>query len=127
MVLLGCLETSINYRYSLRNNLEERSSDQYWFRKRSMFVVKPYKIHKFIACTKCTFRVLKQLVLTVTVRLGRRTMAGTLSQIILLYLLNTGMLGSKNSFERDWRDLAKWHCIHSQNGNSRCTGKFGAT
>jgi len=54
-------------------------------------------------------------------------MAETLSQIILLYALNTGMLGSKSSFERDWRDLAKWHCIHFPNGNSRCTGKVGAT
>jgi hypothetical protein len=66
-----------------------------------MFVVKPYKIHKFVACTKCPFSIQKQLVLTVTVRLGERTMAETISQIILLYMLNIGMPGSKSSFERD--------------------------
>ena len=92
-----------------------------------MFVVKPHKIHKFIACTNCTFRVQKQLVFTVTVRLGRRTMAETLSQLILLYMLNTGMLGSKNNFERVCRDLAKWHYLHFPNGISHYTGKFGDT
>jgi len=113
MVPIGCPETSVrNYRYSLRNNSEERSSDQYWFRERSMFVVKSYKIHKFSACTKCTFSILKQLVLTVAMRVGGRTMAETLSQIILHYVLNTGMPGSKNSFERlAWPSKVALHTL----------------